>query len=82
MLTFIKCFPPSIEMIICFFNLCLWQITIPLIGSMSSTFSPQIPHTTEIKEYLSFSAWLILLSIMTVISSMLSQMAGFPSFHG
>ena len=37
MLTFIKCFPPSIEMITCFFNLPL-ATTIPLTGSMSSTF--------------------------------------------
>ena len=45
-------------------------------------FLPQTPHTTEIKEYLNFPAWLILLSIMTVISSMLSQMARFLSFYG
>ena len=40
----------------------------------------QIPHISDIIQYLSFSVWLISLRIMPSQPSMLSQVAGFPSF--
>ena len=56
-----------------------WQHPIYSLCLSSFFFFLKIPHISKIIQYLSFSAWLISLSIMPS-SSMLLQMARLPSF--